>query len=139
MKKLFYGIAFIVGLVMLLPLLQYFKQIVRFFTWLVMLDYTSPNVSFCAGLTIRILTAAITYSAVGLFFKFLNWFNTRTMRLVYFIISTILTFMLTWLFYILETYWWIFLIVFGTIIITGIVIFVITKIEKKKANTNGQV
>lgn len=133
MRKFLCGVlSTLVGIALLLTFSYWFEPVTRFFTWLLMLGYLSPDVSFAAQLFVRLLTFAVSYGVVGLIFTGLGWFNSKAMKIVYFIISTVLAFLLTWLFYILETYWWIFLIVFAVLLLAGIVTAVVFRVREKK-------
>lgn len=93
-----------------------FEWIWKFFAWLFMLNMTSSEVTLGGAIIVRIVTFAISYTAVGALFDWLDWFNSRAMHLVYFIISTIVSFVLCYIVMLIETYWKLISIIFGIII-----------------------
>ena len=85
--------------------------------WLVTLDFNSPNISIFGQIIVKYGTWLITFFLVGILFKGLGVYNSDAMKIVYFIISTFISFLFSWLFYFLEEYSLIILIVIVTIII----------------------
>ena len=88
----------IAGIVILLLLCSgAFSDIARFFAWLFTLQYSQPETSVAGGIVVRILTFVVSYSLVGVIFNALGWFNSKAMSIVYFVISTLLSFALAYL------------------------------------------
>ena len=81
------------------------EWIYNFFAWLFMLNMTSSEVSLGGAIIVRIATFVFTYTAVGALFNWLGWFNSKAMKLTYFIISTIVSFVLCYIVMLIETYW----------------------------------
>lgn len=108
------------------------EPITKVFVWLITLDSKSPDISIFGQLVAKYGTWIITYSLVGVLFNALGWFNSTTMKIVYFIASTIISFLLSWLIMILESYLWIIAIVIGVILVIGLGVFVTLLIYNKK-------
>ncbi|MBQ6730695.1 MAG: hypothetical protein IJR08_02170 [Bacilli bacterium] len=134
MKKEIAGI--ISSIVLLLLLCSgAFANIIRFFAWLFTLQYSAPETSIAGGIIVRVLTFLISYGLVDVLFTALGWFNSKVMRIVYFIVSTLIAFALAYLVWTIETYIMVIGIVMG-IIMTGIIIFFVVNYilsKKKKA------
>ena len=88
--------------VILLLLCSVFLNIAKFFECLFVLKYNAPETSMVAGVTIRIFTFLVSYGLVELVFNALGWFNTKLMSISYFIISTLLEFVLAFLVWVFE-------------------------------------
>lgn len=84
-------------------------------------------------------TWIITYSLVGVLFNALGWFNGSAMKIVYFIISTILSFLLSWIIMVFEKYLWIIAIVVGCLLLlmVGALITMFIVNRGKAQNVNG--
>ncbi len=128
----------IAGIVLLLLLCSgAFSDIARFFAWLFTLQYSQPETSVAGGIVVRILTFVVSYSLVGVIFNALGWFNSKAMSIVYFVISTLLSFALAYLVWTIEQYILIIGIIFGIIAIFAIAFliawfaFLRKKLEKK--------
>jgi hypothetical protein len=78
------------------------EPITKVFVWLITLQFNSPDISVFGQLVAKYGTWIITYAVVGFIFNVLDWFNTTAMKIVYFIISTIISFLLSWLIMTLE-------------------------------------
>lgn len=111
------------------------SDFIRFMLWLFTLQYASPDTSIAGGIIVRILTFAVSYSLVGLIFNVLGLFDGKIMSFAYFVISTLLGFVLAWVVWTIEKY--ILFIEIGMavvfIIATGLWIFN-SKIIKKRVN-----
>ena len=81
-----------------------FVDIIKFFTWLFTLQYITPETSIAGSIIVKVLTFAISYTLVGLIFNSLGWFNSKAMSVVYFIISTLLGFVLAYIVMLIETH-----------------------------------
>ena len=110
-----------------------FANILNFFAWLFTLQYSQPDTSIAGGIIVRVLTFVVSYSLVGVIFNTLEWFNNRIMKMVYFIISTLLGFVIAYIVWGIEQYILIIDIVMGVIVLATLVYSVIrTIIDKKK-------
>lgn len=130
MKKLGSIIASIVILLLLCS--GAFANIFKFFAWLFTLQYSQPDTSIAGGIIVRILTFIVSYSLVGVIFNALGWFNGKVMKIVYFVISTLLGFVIAYIVWGIEQYILIIGIVMGVIILAAIAYFVIRAILDKK-------
>ena len=103
-------------------------NIVNFFIWLVTLNFRKSSVSIAGDIFVRLATFLISYSAVGVLFNVLGWFNSKAMRAIYFIISTFISFVLCYIVMLFETYLLYFVIVFGVlfalVILTIIILYI---------------
>ena len=95
----------VAGLVLLFLLCSgIFVDIIEFFTWLLMLQYASPDTSIAGDVVVRILTFAVSYTLVGIIFNSIGLFNGKIMSITYFIISTLVGFVLAYIVMLIETY-----------------------------------
>lgn len=138
MKKEIVGI--ISSIVLLLLLCSgAFADILRFFAWLFTLQYSQPDTSIAGGIVVRVLTFLVSYGLVGLIFNALGWFNSKVMSVVYFIISALLGFALTYVVWAIEQYILIIGIVLG-VVLAAIIIYIIVRIilnKKTKEESDG--
>ena len=106
-----------------------FEGIMNFFIWLVTLNATQSNVSMAGEIFVKIATFVVSYTAVGILFNSIGWFNSDAMKLVYFIVSTLVSFALCYVVMLLETYLLYIVIGLGVLLllIIGIIIFLCFK------------
>lgn len=122
----------IAGLILLFLLCSgILVDIVEFFTWLLMLQYTSPDTSIAGDVIVRILTFAVSYTLVRLIFNSLGWFNSKVMKFAYFIISTLLGFVLAYIVMLIETHLLAIGIILGCILVASIIVLIIVKRKKQ--------
>ncbi len=133
MKKVGSIIASIVILLLLCS--GAFANILKFFAWLFTLQYSQPDTSIAGGIIVRILTFIVSYSLVGVIFNALGWFNSGIMKIAYFIISTLLGFVIAYIVWGIEQYILTIGIVMGVIVLAAIAYFVIRAILDKKKKT----
>lgn len=116
------------------------EPITKVFVWLITIDSNSPDISIFGQLVAKHGTWIITYSLVGILFRSLGWFNSTAMKIVYFILSTIISFLLSWLIMVLENYLWIIAIIIGVLLVVGLGVFITLLIynKKKKAKEETQ-
>ena len=112
MRKLINVVLSIIGLVLLFS--GFLTHILEFLTWLVILDFTKPSISIVADIFVRFSTFTVTYSTVGaLFYKC----GAKIMSFAYFVISTLVSFSLCYLFMLVETHMFIMAIILGVILL----------------------
>lgn len=109
-----------------------FEGITNFFVWLVTLNMTQSSVSTVGEIFVKVATFAITYTVVGIIFNAIGWFDSDAMKIVYFIISTLISFALCYVVMIFETHLLLFSIIFGVILAAVIAFFIITGIRSRK-------
>ena len=109
-------------------------DIVKFFVWLFALQYSQPDTSIAGGIIVRILTFVVSYSLVGIIFNVLGWFNSKTMSIAYFIISTLFGFAIAYAVWAIEQYILIIGIVLGVIAVLAIALLIAKLIRNKKTN-----
>lgn len=123
---------FLAGIVLLLLLCSgIFVDIIEFFTWLFTLQYITPETSVAGSIIVKILTFAVSYTLVGIIFNSLGWFNSKVMSLVYFIISTLLGFVLAYIVMLIETHILAIGLTLSVIFISSIVVLIIIRIKNK--------
>lgn len=114
-----------------------FADILKFFAWLFTLQYSQPDTSIAGGIIVRILTFIVSYGLVGVIFNALGWFNGKVMKIVYFVISTLLGFVIAYIVWGIEQYILIIAIVMGVIVLAAIAYFIIRAVlDKKKQPSN---
>lgn len=123
-----------VGLIVLIFLCAsgFIDPITKVFVWLITLDSNSPDISIFGQLVAKYGTWIITYSLVGLLFNILGCFNSTAMKIVYFIASTVISFLLSWLIMVLESYLKIIVIIICVILVIGLGVFITLLIHDKK-------
>lgn len=133
-------IAGIIGLVAVIFLFTsgLFEWCTNVFVWLITLNYSSPTISVFGQLFVKYSTWIITFTTVGMIFKRLNWFDSDAMKLVYFVVSTLISFALSYVVMILEQYAVYIAIGLAVVILTLIVIIVILYIKSKKQKHKGE-
>lgn len=133
-------IAGIIGLVAIIFLFTsgLFEWCTNVFVWLITLNYSSPTISVFGQLFVKYSTWIITFTTVGILFKSLNWFDGDAMKLVYFVVSTIISFVLSYVVMILENYAVYIAIGLGLIILVLVLIITILYVKSKKKNNKGE-
>lgn len=135
MKKQLYGI--ISGIIIFILLCSgIFTDIIRFFSWLFLLDYSAPDISIVGSIIVRVLTFTVSYSLVGIIFKVLNWFNSKIMSITYFIFSSLIGFALSYVVMIIEKYWIALIIVLSIVCIIALLIIIIQYVQDKRKLIN---
>ena len=108
------------------------EPITNVFAWLITIDLNSPDISIFGQLVAIYGTWIITYTLVGMLFNALGLFSSTAMKIVYFILSTILSFLLSWVIMILENYSLVIAIVIDILLIIGLGILITIFIYSKK-------
>ena len=122
----------VAGMVLLFLLCSgIFVDIFKFFTWLFTLQYITPDTSIAGSIIVKILTFVVSYAFVGLIFNLLGLFDNKIMSIVYFIISTLVSFVLAYIVMTIETYLLEIGIILGIIFIILIVAFIILNKKRK--------
>lgn len=132
-------IAGIIGLVAVIFLFTsgLFEWCTNVFVWLITLNYSSPTISVFGQLFVKYSTWIITFTTVGMIFKRLNWFDSDAMKLVYFVVSTLISFALSYVVMILEQYAVYIAIGLGLIILILASIITILYVKSKKKDDKG--
>ena len=133
MRKLSGALA---GLILLFLLCSgIFVDIIEFFTWLLMLQYETPEISIAGNVIVRCLTFAVSYALVGLIFNAMGWVNGKVMSISYFIISALLGFLLAYIIMLIETHLLIIGIVLGFIFVGSILLVIIIRVKSRRRNS----
>ena len=132
-------IAGIIGLVAVIFLFTsgLFEWCTNVFVWLITLNYSSPTISVFGQLFVKYSTWIITFTTVGMIFKHLNWFDSDAMKLVYFVVSTLISFALSYVVMILEQYAVYIAIGLGLIILILASIITILYVKSKEKDDKG--
>lgn len=95
----------LIGLFVIIAIFSrgFFEPILKGFTWLIMQNYTPSSISFLGDIIVRIATFVISFALVGTVFSRLSWFDRGIMKVAYFVVSTLVTCLLSWLVMIFET------------------------------------
>ena len=130
MKKLFGVLA---GIVLVLLLCSgMFADILKFFTWLFTLEYITPDTSVAGSIVLKVLTFAVSYTLVGIIFNSIGLFNSRLMSIIYFIISTVMGFLLAYTVMIIEKHLLVIGIILGAVFIISVVLLIVIHIKNKE-------
>lgn len=109
-----------------------FEGIFNFLTWLVTLNMTQSNISMAGEIFVKIATWIISYTVVGMIFHALGWFDSDAMKFVYFVISTLVSFILCYIVMLLETYLLYIVIGLGFLLAIVIVLAIVLYIRHRK-------
>ncbi|MBR4769984.1 MAG: hypothetical protein IK090_03535 [Clostridia bacterium] len=115
------------------------QPLTKFFVWLVTLNMTQSTVSTVGEIFVKIASFAISYLSVGILFNAIGWFDSDAMKIVYFIISTIVSFALCWLVMVLETHLLLITIIAGILLVIVAALFIILSIRSKKEEMKTEV
>ena len=107
-----------------------------FFVWLFVLQYSGPENSIAGEIIVRALTFLVSYGLVGIIFEIFGLYNSRLMKIGYFVISTIAGFILAYVVWTIEEHLLIVGIVLAAIAVLIIVFFVIRTIVRKRKKTD---
>lgn len=122
-------------LILLLIISGALPNLMQFFAWLFTLQYSSPKISVLGGVFVRALTFLVSYGLVGIIFGVIKLFNSRLMRVAYFVISTLLGFVFAYIVWGIEQYYVVIIVVLSatlTISIVGIALLLYLPKRKKK-------
>ena len=108
------------------------EPLTKFFIWLVTLNMTQSTVSKAGEIFVKIASFAISYLSVGILFNVIGWFNSDAMKIVYLIVSTIVSFALCWLVMVLETHLLLVSIIAGVLLSFLIVVRIAMALHSKK-------
>lgn len=130
MKKV---LGILLGLVLIAFLCSdLFANSVKFFSWLFILEYSQPETSIFGGIVVRILTFIVSFSTVGAIFGAFCLFNSKLMKVTYFIVSTIVGFITAYVVWQIEQHILIVGIVLGVIALLSVTFIVVLAIADKK-------
>ena len=110
-----------------------FQFCTEVFVWLITLNAKSSTISKAGELFVKYSTWLITYTIVGFIFKKLKWFDSDAMKIVYFVISTLISFALSYVIMIFEKYiLWIALGILIMIVIAVVIVLTLYFVNKKR-------
>lgn len=98
----------IVGLVAFIALYLFFacgifEGVAKLICWLFSLKLTESNVTMSEEFFVKITSFIVSYLSVGIIFSRFGWFDSGAMKLVYFVISTVVSFALCNVVTLIET------------------------------------
>lgn len=116
-----------------------FEWFTKIFVWLITIDTMAPEISIVGQIFVKYSTWIITFSLVRIVFQLIGWYDSDAMKMVYFAISTLISFALSYVIMILEKYILWFALGFILVILLFIVIYIIqNKRDKEKTNLENQ-
>lgn len=104
------------------PIINFFSDIL---IWLFTLSMTQSSVSITREIFAKAATFVISYSVVGAIFRAIGWFDSDIMKVAYFVISTIVSFVLCYIVMIFETHLLLIAIIAGVLLIGGIAVCIL--------------
>jgi len=120
------------GIVLLLLLCSgIFTDILKFFTWLFTLQYVTPETTVAGSIIVKVLTFLVSYTLVGLIFNALGWFNSKVMSIAYFVVSTLLGFVLAYIVMLIETHLLAIGITLGVILLLAVGVWIAIAVKNK--------
>lgn len=124
MKKiLFLGAILLLAFLFSTDLLSYLFE---FITSLLILDSTKPDVSLISEAIISIITYVFSFGTVGFIFNLIGLHERNIMRLSYWVVSILVGFLLSNIFFVIESYAFdILLIVVSTGTLTWIIAMIV--------------
>ncbi len=110
-----------------------FDVISNFLVWLVTLNATQSNISMAGEIFVKVATFVITFIVVKIIFNAIGTYNSDAMKIAYFIISTVLSFVLCYLVMLFEKHIVTIAIVvaIALLILVGIILFLGFRNRKK--------
>ena len=108
-----------------------FEGIMNFFIWLVTLNATESTISKVGEILVKTATFAISFTTVGIISKALNWFNGDLMSVGYFIVSTLVSFVLCYIVMLLETYL-LYVVIFVIAALLAVIAIAVIMYKKKR-------
>lgn len=104
------------------PIINFFSEI---FIWLFTLSMSQSSVSIAGEIFVKAATFVISYSVVGAIFRAIGWFDSDIMKVAYFVISAIVSFVLCYIVMIFETHLLLIAIIAGVLLIAGIAVCIL--------------
>ena len=101
------------------------QEIIKVFVWLFNLKLNTPDISIFGLILVKYGTWLITFTSIDIIFKTLGLSNGKTMKLAYFILSTMISFGLSWVVMNIEKNLSIIAIIIGCFICISILIGII--------------
>ena len=112
------------------PIINFFSDI---FIWLITLNMTQSSVSIVGEIFVKVATFAVSYATVGAIFRAIGWFDSDIMKIAYFVISTLVSFVLCYIVMIFETHLLLIAIIAGVLLIAGIAVCILlSRLAKKE-------
>ena len=131
MKKTICNIAVVIALLLLLST-GIFTNLLAFFEWLILLKNAEPSISVAGSIIVRLLVFFVSFGIVGLLFSSIESRNKIPMKIAYFVISTLLSFILSYIVWTIEEYIIVIGIILGVLLIIIVALFVVIIILNKK-------
>lgn len=134
MKKLLAPFISIIAFLLIIFIFSYvFPPIANFLAWwFITKEEINAPISTGQAVIIDLITHAITYSAVGMIFSALGWFNGKAMHITYVVISEVIALGLSLLMRFIIDYYWIIFLIMGALLIGAIVLYVLNSRKGRK-------
>lgn len=130
-------ISFVIGLGMLALILSGgLAKLFEFFSWLFLLQNTQADISISGQIFVRIATLLLSYGLVGFIFNLIGFFNSKLMKIMYFFLSTLIAFGLSYLIMLMETYMQEIMICLGILLFIIVLVIVVFLIKTTRENKN---
>lgn len=113
-----------------------FTKVTEFFVWLVTLHYSNSEISAIGEIFVKVASFLVSFGAVGVIFELIGFHDKKLMSWSYYLISTLLSFVLCYIVMIFEKNLLVISIILG-VLLALIIIFIINieiKDKKKKLN-----
>ena len=114
-----------------------FEWFTKIFVWLITIDSKTPTISVVGQIFVKYSTWIITFRLIKKLFKAIGWYDSDAMKMVYFAISTLVSFALSYVIMIFEKYiLWIalgILIIILLVIGIGLTLYFVNKKRTKKS------
>ena len=103
--------------------------------WLITLNLNAPTISILGQLLVKYGTWIITFDLVRKLFKAFGWYDSDAMKIVYAVISAIISFVLSWVIMVFEQYMWIIATIVGSILIALVALTITLYVVNKRKET----
>lgn len=113
-------------------------KLTNFFLWLFTISMTDFGISREAEISIKIGTFIVTYLLVGIIFNVVELFDSGLMKVLYFIISTMIGFVLSWLVMIIQKHIKTIIVVGHIILSLVLLTIILIDIFRKRCNNEKQ-
>ena len=109
-----------------------FEWFTKIFVWLITIDSKTPTISVVGQIFVKYSTWIITFRLVKKLFKAIGWYDSDAMKMVYFAISTLVSFALSYVIMIFEKYILWIALGFICLIVILIILYIISVVNDKK-------
>jgi len=83
---------------------EFSEKLSAFIVWFFSINANDNSISVIGEIFVKFTTVLVSYNLVVLLFNALGWYNSAVMKLVYFIVSTLVSFVFSYGVMLLEAY-----------------------------------